>query len=241
MISLDHQTAVITGASSGIGCAIASELARRHVLLCLVGRDAAKLYELQQTLATDSPQARVCKADLSVESDIHHIAAEALNRFGAVNMLVHCAGYLSPGDLEEATQGQLHQHLSVNYTAPLLLSQLLLPALKKAQGQIVFVNSSAIQRAIPSLGLYSSAKLALKGLADCLRAEINPYGVRVISVYPGQTDTPMQQQLHAQEGRDYRPERLMRPQDVAEAVLNALSMSPSAEVTDIYIRPMRAQ
>ena len=241
MISLDHQTAVVTGASSGIGRAIASELARQHVSLCLVGRDAAKLHELAQIVATDSPQVWVCQADLSVEADVHKIAAGALDRFGAVNLLVHSAGYLSSGDLEGATHEQLNQHLSVNYTAPLLLSQLLLPTLKAMQGQLVFINSSAIQRAIPNLGLYSSAKFALKGLADCLRAEINPYGVRVVSVYPGQTDTPMQEQLYARKNRDYRPERLMRPQDVAEAVLNALKMSPTAEVTDIFIRPMKAQ
>ncbi|MGC2391714.1 MAG: hypothetical protein WA621_20145, partial [Candidatus Acidiferrum sp.] len=82
-------------------------------------------------------------------------------------------------------------------------------------------------------------KHALKAIADALRAEVNELGVRVISVYPGRTATPQQEKIHELEGRSYHSDRLLQPEDVAQAVLNALAMPRTAEVTDIQIRPMR--
>jgi NADP-dependent 3-hydroxy acid dehydrogenase YdfG len=88
------------------------------------------------------------------------------------------------------------------------------------------------------VGAYAATKHALKALADALRQEVNADGVRVISVYPGRTATPLQEVLHAQEGKPYFPERLLQPRDVAAAVLHALGMDRTAEVTDIRVRPM---
>jgi NADP-dependent 3-hydroxy acid dehydrogenase YdfG len=82
-------------------------------------------------------------------------------------------------------------------------------------------------------------KHALKALADGLRHEVNAEGVRVLSVYMGRTATPMQREVHVSEGVDYRPLELLQPDDVAEAILSALTLPRTAEVTDIYVRPMR--
>jgi NADP-dependent 3-hydroxy acid dehydrogenase YdfG len=91
----------------------------------------------------------------------------------------------------------------------------------------------------PEVGFYSASKHALKAFADTLRAEANPAGVRVLSVYPGRTATPMQESIFAAEGRSYDPSRLLQPEDVAEMVLAALCLPRTAEVTDLHIRPLQ--
>jgi NADP-dependent 3-hydroxy acid dehydrogenase YdfG len=110
--------------------------------------------------------------------------------------------------------------------------------LKQAQGQVVFINSSAAIKASAANVLYAATKHGLKAIADGLRDEVNHAGVRVISVYAGRTATPMQVSVHEFEGRPYHPELLLRAEDVVDVVLAALSIPPSGEVTDISVRPM---
>jgi NADP-dependent 3-hydroxy acid dehydrogenase YdfG len=109
----------------------------------------------------------------------------------------------------------------------------------RPRGQIVFINSSAGLTARAANGYYSATKHTLKALADSLRAEVNQLGVRVLSVYPGRTSTPLTQELHSQEGRPFQPELLLQPDDIASVVLNAVALPWTAEVTDIQIRPMK--
>jgi len=113
-----------------------------------------------------------------------------------------------------------------------------LPMLKSHRGQIVFINSSAGLSARANVSQYAATKHALKAITDSLREEINAEGLRVLSVYPGRTATPMQAAVHKMEQRAYQPDRLMQPEDVAAVVINALSLPSSAEVTDIHIRPL---
>lgn len=110
--------------------------------------------------------------------------------------------------------------------------------LKTRRGQIVFINSIAGIYAMPHVGQYAATQHALKAVTDSLRAEVNAAGVRFLSVYPGRTATPMQEAVHEREGRVYVPERLMQPEDVAAAVLSALGLPRTAEVTDLHIRPL---
>jgi NADP-dependent 3-hydroxy acid dehydrogenase YdfG len=102
----------------------------------------------------------------------------------------------------------------------------------------VFINSSAGLNARAELAQYAATKHALKAIADSLREEINDDGVRVLSIFLGRTATPMQATVHEMEGREYHPERLMQPEDVATVVINALSLPRSAEVTNIVVRSL---
>jgi NADP-dependent 3-hydroxy acid dehydrogenase YdfG len=110
--------------------------------------------------------------------------------------------------------------------------------LKVRRGQIVFINSSSGLTAKPNSAPYNATKHALKAIADSLRAEVNAFGVRVISVYLGRTASEMQERIHRAEGKPYRPELLLQPEDVAAVIMNALALPRTAEVTDIHIRPM---
>ena len=125
-----------------------------------------------------------------------------------------------------------------NVRAPYALTQSLLPHLKRRHGQVVFINSSSGVVAKPTSGQYDSTKHALRAIADSLRAEINPHGVRVLSVYLGRTASEMQERIHKKEGRSYRSKILSQPEDVASVILNALRLPGTAEVTDIHIRPL---
>ena len=119
---------------------------------------------------------------------------------------------------------------------PFLLTQALLPDLLARRGQVVFVNSSAGLAARAGVAQYAATKHALKALADSLREEVHGHGVRVISIYPGRTATPMQEEVCRMEGVAYDPGACLQPADVATMVLSAMTLPDGAEVKDISIR-----
>jgi short-subunit dehydrogenase len=238
MTALRGQVGVVTGASSGIGKSIALALAERGATLCLVGRNLETLEAVASGARTSAPRVRCYQADLMVDKDIRELAVQLERDFGGIDILIHSAGFTSLSPLETASLEDFDRHYRINVRAPYALAQALLPMLRLRQGQIVFINSSvAVLNARAKVGQYAATKHALKAIADSLREEVNAEGIRVLSVYPGRTATPMQAAVHEMEGRDYHPERLMQPKDVATMVTSALSLPRSAEVTDIMIRP----
>jgi NADP-dependent 3-hydroxy acid dehydrogenase YdfG len=113
-----------------------------------------------------------------------------------------------------------------------------LPALRASLGQIVFVNSSVGLRARAGVGQFSATQHALRALADTLRAELNSEGIRVLNVFPGRTATERQRKIFRDEGRPYKPEQLLQPEDIATLIVDALALPRTAEVMDLRIRPM---
>jgi NADP-dependent 3-hydroxy acid dehydrogenase YdfG len=238
MGSFEGQVAVVTGANSGIGEAIALELAGQGAQLCLLGRDAAALHAVAQAASKRQPQALCYRTDLGLDGGIEEFVLSVQRDIGQVDMLIHSAGVIALGAMEAASMDDFDRQFRINVRAPYKLTQSLLPMLKKTQGQIVFINSSAGFNARASVGQYAATKHALKAISDSLREEVNGYGIRVMSVYPGRTATRMQAEIHAAEGKPYFPEALLQPADVAREVVHALSLPRTAEVTDIHIRPM---
>lgn len=238
MTGLRDQVAVVTGASSGIGRAIALELAAQGAILCLLGRRAEALQAVAGIALQSTAQARCYCADLAMDDEVRQVVAQLERDPGQVDLLIHSAGAISLGRLESASIEDLDWQYRINVRAPYLLTQALLPMVRSSQGQIVFINSSAGLSARANVGQYAATKHALKAIADSLRDEVNAEGVRVLSVYPGRTASPMQAAVHRLEGRTYRPERLMQPEDVAATVIHALNLPRSAEVTDIQVRPL---
>jgi NADP-dependent 3-hydroxy acid dehydrogenase YdfG len=234
---LANSNCVVTGASSGIGRAIAIALASAGANVCAVARRRKEL-EATAASAKGSGRCSLYVADLVVDAQVAKLAEALLGREGGVDVLVHSAGAISLGDLETAPIDDLDRHYAANVRAPYLLTQALLPALRASRGQIVFVNSTAGFNARANVGQFAATQHALKAIAESLREEINPHGVRVTSVYPGRTATPRQAKIHAIEGKDYPPERLMQPDDVASVVLNALTLPRTSELTDVKVRPM---
>jgi short-subunit dehydrogenase len=233
---LANQVAVVTGATSGIGQAIALALAAQAVELCLVGRNSSALERVALVAQAKAPQVHRYRVDLSVDQDIK-LLEDALRRdVGRVDILVHSAGAYARGPFQEASMEDLDTLYRANVRAPYQLTQGLLPMLVSSQGQIVFINSSVIQHSGANVGQFAATQHALKSLADSLRAEVS--AVRVLSVFPGRTATPRQARIHAMEAKPYHPERLLQPEDVAATVIQALGLPRSAEVCDIYLRPL---
>lgn len=238
MTALAEQVAVVTGASSGIGKAIALGLMAQGVTLCLVGRELERLEAVAESARAVALQVLCYQADLSLDDDIRRLAAHLRRDHRHVDLLVHSAGIVSIGPLETTSVEDLDRQYCTNVRAPYVLTQALLPLLRPRRGQIVFINSSAGLNAKAGLGPYAATKHALKAIADSLRDEVNADGVRVLSVFLGRTASPMQAAVHRMEGREYHPELLMQPEDVATVVINALGLPRSAEVTDVFVRPL---
>lgn len=235
-VSLSGRIAVVTGASSGIGRAIAFALAREGALLCAVGRNRAALAETVARAWQFSP-ATSFQIDLGEEADYPPLL-RYLEEAGKLDILIHCAGIIHAGPMESACIDDLDSQYTTNVRAPYLLTQRLLPQLIAARGQIVFINSSAgLVARQADVGQYSATKHALKAISDSLREELNPKGVRVLSVYLGRTATPMQEARFREEGKAYRPELLLQPEDVASMIVHTLMLPPTAEVTEISMRP----
>ena len=233
--SLSGGAALVTGAGSGIGRAVAIRLAGDGARLGLVGRGEAGLRETAQ--AAGAPDAVVLPADLTDDDGVRQLARHVGQRLGPLGVLVHCAATITIGRFLGLDVARLDEQYRLNVRAPFLLTQLLLPGVIAARGQVVFVNSSAGLAARAGVSQYAASKHALKALADSLREECRADGVRVISIYPGRTATPMQQAVRRMEGAPYDPAACLQPDDVAAAIVDALTAGETAELTDISIRP----
>jgi NADP-dependent 3-hydroxy acid dehydrogenase YdfG len=234
--ALDRRTCVVTGASSGIGRAIAVALAGAGATVWAVAR---RIDELRSTaaLARDPGRIELYAADLSIDAHIGSLASDVGRGAEGVDVLVHSAGAYSRDPIRSAPIDDLDQQYRINLRTPYLLTQALLPALRARRGQIVFINSTVVFSAAETVSQFAATQHALRSFADTLRQEVNPDGIRVASVYPGRTATPRQARIHALEGKPYAPERLLQPADIADVVLKILTVPSSVEITDVRVRP----
>ena len=233
MSELQGTTALITGGSSGIGLAVAQRLAAAGAAVHLVARDETRLNEAVEKVGKEGGEATAHSVDLTDDSQV----AQLCEGLESVDILIHSAGYIDLGDVADQAIATLDKHYQVNLRAPYLLTQRLLPKLLEVGGQIVFVNSGAGLNAKGGWSQYAASKHGLKALADSLRDEVSGEGVRVLSVYPGRTASPMQQKVREQEGKAYDADDFVQPDDVAQQVVSALSLPRTASVTELVIRP----
>jgi short-subunit dehydrogenase len=234
---LAGKIALVTGATSGIGNAITQALAAEGVDLILVGRSAGTLKPLTDRLAEDGRTARGIRADLTIEEDVAELVKSIDGEEAELDLLVHAAGMISLGAVEMSKVEDFDAQYRCNARAPYQLTRSLLPLLRKSRGQIVFLNSTAGLTARGHSGAYAASKHALKAIAESLRQEVNEDGIRVLSLYLGRTATPMQERVFSYEGRAYKGDLLLQPSDVARVLITLLSLGPTAEVTDISMRP----
>jgi len=239
MPNVKQQTAVVTGASSGIGAAIALCLAEEGVRLRLVGRNISALDKIAKCCRKRSPEVLTYQVDLTTDEGLGKLKSALQTACPKLDVLVHSAGIITIGPVDSVSIEDFDRQYRTNVRAPYVLTQALLPALRANHGSIVFINSSAGLATRANISQYSATKHALKAFADSLRAEVNDDDVRVLSIYPGRTATPQQAAILQAEGKKYTPELLMQAEDVARVLVDALKVNRTAEVTDIHIRPMR--
>jgi len=215
------RTHLITGAGSGIGRVVAERLLARG----------------DEVWAAVRTPGRAPAGCVEVVVDLSDAVAVArLARWpGSFDSVVHAAGVVELGRVEELTAAAWHAQLGVNLVAPALLTRAVLPQLREARGTVVFVNSGSGLRANPAWSAYAASKFGLRALADALREE-EPL-LRVTSVFPGRTATAMQEKVHAQEGRAYDAARWIRPETVAEVILGAIDLPRDATMPEVAVRP----
>ena len=221
---IERPTALVTGASRGVGAAVARAFAPTHHVI-LGGRDEQAL----AALAAELPDARPWQVELTEVTEADVAGIERLD------VLVHNAGLTTLGKIGDLPASVWRDTMALNLFAVAELTRLVLPALRRAGGHVICVNSGAGLRANPGWGAYAASKFALRAFADALRQE-EP-DLRVTSVHPGRVDTDMQRSVRAQEGAAYEPDRYLQADSVARAVLAAVNAGPDAHLTDLTLRP----
>jgi NAD(P)-dependent dehydrogenase (short-subunit alcohol dehydrogenase family) len=226
---------LITGASRGLGRALALELARGGASLALCARDGARLDAVAaEARAAGATDVLAVQADVASARDLARLVAVTFDRYGRVDVLVNNASSLGPTPLpylSDAPSEALRDVLEVNLVGAFLLSQAVIgPMLLRDRGLVVNITSDAAVEGYPGWGLYGASKAALDLLTRVWSAELQGTGVRVVAVDPGDMDTDM----HRAADPDADPSSLRRPDDVAHAfaalLRNGLGAAPRVVV-----------
>lgn len=224
---------IITGASKGIGKAVAEQFAAAGHTLFLCSRGEKALYDTMSALQTQYTQCTV-KArpvDMSVTEEVKAFGEWCLG-FGVPDVLVNNAGQFLPGSIHNEPDGILEQMIGTNLYSAYHLTRSLLPAMMEAKtGHIFNICSIASLTAYPNGGSYSISKFALLGFSKNLREELKPHGVKVTAVCPGATMSA------SWDGFEIDPQRIMEADDIAKMVYAASQLSPMAVVEDLVLRP----
>jgi short-subunit dehydrogenase len=217
---------LITGASRGIGRAIAEKLAMDGVTLFLHGRDAAALAETRRNVEKRGATARLITAEFAESGEVERVAAEV----GELDALINNAGIAVVKPFDQISLEEWQRSLAINVTAPFLLTQRL-AAQMRAGSSIVNILSIAAKTGFPGWSAYSTSKFALEGFSQAIREELRPRGIRVINIYPAATATDIWAGVEG----DWPTEKMMSPTDVANAVMYALAQPDSVAVENITV------
>lgn len=219
---------LITGASRGIGRAIAEKLAARDVTLLLHGRDTVALAETHGAVKAHCAKVVLLIHDLATPGGVANLVAEAGNE--PIDLLVNNAGIAVVKPFCEITSIEWEQTVGVNITAPFMLTQHFAPLMPPGSS-IVNILSVAAKTGFPNWSAYCMSKFALEGFSQCVREELRDHKIRVINVYPAATNTEIWNNV----GGDWPREKMMSPEEVANAVAYALSRPNNVALENITL------
>ena len=228
------KTIVITGASQGIGRAVALAFAPHATHLALCARTAAKLEAVAAEARAINPKLLVLvqPADVSTRTGCHTLVEAVLAQCPPVDVLVNNAGVFLPGQLQNEAEGTLETQLATNLQSAYHITRGLLPGMVERQtGHIFTMCSTASIVPYVNGGSYGISKFALLGFTKVLREELKQSGIRVTAVLPGATETD------SWNGSGVPAARMMPPEDVAAAVLACWQMHPRTVVEELLLRP----
>lgn len=184
-IGLKGKVVWVTGASSGIGEALAWELARQGARVVVTARRTDRLYRLVEKIRAEGGEALALACDVTKTEDQERVVAQALNQFQRLDVVVANAGMSVPGRLEDITMEEIRRQLETNLFGALTTAKVSLDALKRSRGRLVLMGSVMSYVSIPGHGPYSASKFALRAFAEALTPELLPAGVSVTLICPG--------------------------------------------------------
>jgi short-subunit dehydrogenase len=225
---------IITGATKGIGRAIAIAFAKEGYHLALCSRTAADLDTFQADLLKINPKIDIftMAVDVSKKAEVLAFGEFIKSKWQTVDILINNAGIFLPGEITKEADGNLEMMIETNLYSAYYLTRSIVPMMQTAKnGQIFNMCSIASFMAYPNGGSYSISKFAMLGMSKVLREEMKPHGVRVTTVMPGATWS------NSWAGFDGPEDRLMKPEDIAETILSVSKLSKQSVVEEIIIRP----
>ena len=231
---MSNKTAVITGATKGLGRAIAEIFAQNGFDLCVCARTESDLDAMERDWATQFPEQKLhtFATDVSKKPEVLEFGAFVRSIWPNLDLLINNAGIFLPGKISEEREGTLETQLETNLYSAYHLTRALLPIMiPQGRGHIFNMCSIASFMAYPNGGSYSISKFALLGFSKVLREEMKPKGIKVTSIMPGAAWSD------SWTGVDLPYERLMQAEDVAKAVWGCYGMSDSAVVEELILRP----
>ncbi len=233
-MDLKGAAAIVVGASGGIGRATALRLAESGARLTLAARDASRLAAVAEELAALGAEAASFPTDATRADEVDALAAAAMARFGRIDALVHAAGAFATSPIAEQDEAGFDHQIAANLKSVFLVSRAVAPhMIARRAGHIVNVLSIASRHAFPENAAYCASKWGALGLTKVLAEDLRPHGVRVTAVLPGAVDTPIWDQI------PWAPDRarMMRPDDVARAIVGALAAPDSSVMDEIVLTP----
>jgi NADP-dependent 3-hydroxy acid dehydrogenase YdfG len=223
----DARVLLITGASSGIGEATARRASAEGYRLVLAARSAARLDALAGALGAPD-NALAVPTDVTEWEQNEALVAAALERFGRLDVVFANAGFGAPRGWLNSTPEHWREMVLTNVLGAAYTVRAAIPALTQSRGHVLLTGSVAGRRALPG-SLYSATKWAVSAMGESIRQDLNGTGVRTTLIEPGGTDTPF---------FDNPAEGRLTPDDIARAVLYAISQPPHVDVNEILVRPV---
>jgi short-subunit dehydrogenase len=226
---------VITGASKGMGKALAEKFASHGHNLLLCSRSEAELIECKKELESKfNVEVYYYPADLSIKSSAIDFGNWVLSKRDSIDILINNAGTFIPGSIYNEEDGTLEKMIGINLNAAYHLTRTLLPTMmKRKQGHIFNMSSIAALKAYANGGAYSISKFAIAGFSKNLREEMKPYNIKVTTVYPGAVYTS------SWFGSGIEKDRIMDVSDISDMIYAASQLTPQACVEEILIRPLK--
>jgi 3-oxoacyl-[acyl-carrier protein] reductase len=234
-MSLQNKVALVTGAGRGIGKAIAAALGQAGCRVVLTARTRTQLESVQSEIQAKGGQALSVPSDLTLDEEIYRLVAEVQRAYGAADILINNAGSGKKSPVVRADVKDWDQTLRVTLRAPMLLTKLTLPAMIEQRfGAVVNISSISGKSGEAGSAAYAASKFGLIGFTQSLYEEAREYGIKVSAILPGFVDTPM---IPAVKHLDRS--KMIRPEDIAQAVLFVLNSPPTACPVELVVRPQR--
>ena len=235
-MQLKDKVALVTGASSGIGKEVAKRFAKEGALVILTARNLDKIKEVQKEIEKNNGNVESYSMDITNRNQINETIKNIIKKYNKIDILVNNAGIIKPGSIEEVSYEDFDAHVNINLLGYFNCIKETVPyMLKEKSGNIVNIITSTVKNTKARRLAYAASKYGQAGLSNALHEDLKDKGISVVAVYPGKTDTPIHDPYMDQD--DPKREKMLKPEEVAEVVLEAALMPAENDVKELIINP----